>query len=104
MGPGHFFVAPVGSSLVSHLYLWKFFPKKIAKFFNFFLFQVKKISSGQVKKYLGQRQAGPVFTAGQKYAWIKSIFCCSSRVGSPIFGLGLENFPLKSQNFQFFSP
>jgi len=29
--------------------------------------QVKKISSGQVKKYPGQRQAGLLFTAGQKY-------------------------------------
>jgi len=32
----------------------------------------KKISSGRVKKYLGQRQVSLLFTAGQKYAWIRS--------------------------------
>jgi len=33
---------------------------------------VKKISSGQVKKYLGQRQVGFLFTLDQKYAWVGS--------------------------------
>jgi len=31
-----------------------------------------------------------------------SKFCCSDRVGSAIFGMGLENFPKKSQIFNFF--
>jgi len=44
---------------------------------------------------------------GQKIfhpAQVGSTFCCSGRVRSAIFGLGLdfENFPLKSQIYQFF--
>jgi len=39
---------------------------------NFFHPQVKKISSGRVKKYLGQRWVGPLFTASQKYAQVGS--------------------------------
>jgi len=34
---------------------------------------------------------------------VGSIFCCWGRVRSAIFGLGLENFPKKSKNFQCFS-
>jgi len=33
--------------------------------FQFFSYQVKKISLDQVRKYQGQRQFGPLFTAGQ---------------------------------------
>jgi len=40
--------------------------------FSFFSLGIKKISSGQVKKYLGQRRAGLLFTAGQKYAPVRS--------------------------------
>jgi len=36
------------------------------KFFNFFPFGSKKISSGPVKKYSGQRRVGLLFTVGQK--------------------------------------
>jgi len=39
---------------------------------NFLLFGPKKISSGWVKKYLGQGQVWPLFTAGQKYAQVGS--------------------------------
>jgi len=37
------------------------------------LLWVKKISLGQVKKYLGQSRVGLLFTAGQKYAVWKSV-------------------------------
>jgi len=30
---------------------------------------------------------------------VRSIFCCSGRVKSVMFGLGLENFPLKYAKF-----
>jgi len=32
----------------------------------------KKILSGRVKKYPGQGRVGPLFTVGQKYAWVGS--------------------------------
>jgi len=56
-----------GSGPVSHLWfiwvwIWKISPKNV-KFFNFFPFGSKKISSGRVKKYPGQRQVGLLFTA-----------------------------------------
>jgi len=64
-GSGQFFVARVGSGQPSLVWVWKISPKNI-KFFNFFPFRSKKISSGQVGKYPGQRQVGLLFTAGQK--------------------------------------
>jgi len=60
---GQFFVAQVGLGQVSHLWfgVWirKISPKN-PKFFIFFLL-------GRVKKYLGQRQVGLLFTAGEKF-------------------------------------
>jgi len=47
------------------VWVWKISPKNV-KFFNFFSIVSKKISSGQVKKYLGQRLVGLLFTAGLK--------------------------------------
>jgi len=61
----------LGCDWVSHL--WFGFGKnspKTTKFFNFFPF--KKISPGQIKKYLGQRWVGLLFTGGQKYARVGS--------------------------------
>jgi len=40
--------------------------------FWIFTHRVKKISSGQVKKYHGQRWVGLLFTVGQKYARVGS--------------------------------
>jgi len=65
MGPGQKFLTLVGSIFVvrvslgqvSHLWLG----------FGFGKFPLK-ISSGQVKKYLGQRRVGLLYTASQKYA------------------------------------
>jgi len=67
VGSCKFFVA-----WVSHLWFGfglglEKFPLKFQKL-QFFSLQIKKISSGRVKKYLGQRQVGLLFTAGQKYA------------------------------------
>jgi len=54
---GQFFAAWIS-------YLW--FGFEFGKFFNFFDFGSKKISSGWVEKYPGQRQVGHLITAGQK--------------------------------------
>jgi len=43
-----------------------------------------------------QKLYSPSYGFGSKkfdLGWAGSIFCCSGRVGSAIFGLGLENFP-----------
>jgi len=45
------------------------FPLKI-QIFQFISLRVKKISSVQVKKYLGQYRVGLLFAAGQRYARI----------------------------------
>jgi len=57
---------------VSHLWFGSGFGKFPLKIPNFLIFtlRVKKISLGRVKKYLGQRRVGLLFTAGQKYAWV----------------------------------
>jgi len=47
------------------------FPLEIP-IFSIFSLGVKKISSFWVKKYLGQRWVGLLFTAGQKHAWVGS--------------------------------
>jgi len=60
LDPGYFFGGWLESA--TSKYVKKF--HKYLTFFNFF----PKISSGQVKKYPGQRQVGPLFIAGQKYA------------------------------------
>jgi len=64
---GQFFVARVGSGQLFMVWawIWKISPKNV-KFFNFFPFGSKKISSGRVRKYPGQRQVGLLFIAGQK--------------------------------------
>jgi len=71
IGSGHFFY---NSSRVSHLWFRFGFGKFTLKSqtSQFFSLRVKKISSGHVKKYLGQRQVSLFFTAGQKYAWVGS--------------------------------
>jgi len=72
MSSGQFFVAPVGSAIYGISLGLENFSKNV-KFFNFFPFRSKKISSGRikkypgrVKKYLGQRWVGLFFTGGQK--------------------------------------
>jgi len=62
--PGQFFVARVGSNQPSMVWVWKISPK--CQIFQYFALRVKKISSGCVKKYPGQRRVGLLFTAGQK--------------------------------------
>jgi len=57
----------LGQTSLVWVLVWKIFPKN-PKFFNFFSFGSKKIPSGRVKKYPGQRRVGLLFTAGQKYA------------------------------------
>jgi len=47
------------------------FPQK-CQIFQFFSLQVKKISSGWVKNYLGQRPDNLLFNASQKYARVGS--------------------------------
>jgi len=64
---GQFFVARVVSGQQSMVWVWicKISPKNV-KFFNFFPFGSKKISSGRIKKYPGQRQGTLLFTVVQK--------------------------------------
>jgi len=64
-GSGSKFFDP---SRVSHLWFGFEFGKFPIKFFNFFPFRSKKISSGRVRKYPGQRRVGILFTA----AWVGS--------------------------------
>jgi len=76
MGPGQNFLTQVRSifccsgrvesAKMVWLWVWKISPKN-PKFCNFIPFGSKKISSGS-----GQRQAGLLFTLGQKYAQIWS--------------------------------
>jgi len=61
----------MGSGRVSHLLDLESFPQK-SQMFQFFSPRVKKISLGEVKKYMGQWRAGLLFSVGQKYAWIGS--------------------------------
>jgi len=67
VGSGQFFLARVGTGqpFIVWVWIWKISPKNV-NFFIFFSLPVKKIFSGQVKKYPGQRQVGLLFTAGQK--------------------------------------
>jgi len=51
-----------GQSFMGSVGIWKISPKNV----NFFPFGSKKISSGQVRKYPGQRQVCLLLTAGQK--------------------------------------
>jgi len=55
-------------------HLWIGFGKLPLKIPNFSIFlpSGQKISSGQFKKYPGQKRVSLLFTAGQKYAWIGS--------------------------------
>jgi len=55
----------LGQPFMVWVWIWKISPKNV-KFFNFFPFGSKKISSGRVGKYPGQRGVGLLFTAGQK--------------------------------------
>jgi len=60
---------------VSHLWFgFEFgkFPLKTSNFLIFLPFGSKKISSGWVNKYPGQRRVGLLFTAGQKQAQVGS--------------------------------
>jgi len=67
VGSGQFFVVLVksGQPFMVWVWIWKISPKNI-KFFNFFPFRIKKISSSWVGKYPGQQRVGLLFTAGQK--------------------------------------
>jgi len=70
MGPSQNFLNPVRLKRLATSGSTKFIPK-ITNFSICFL-QFKNISSGQVKRYPGQRQAGPLFTMGQFYAGARS--------------------------------
>jgi len=81
MGPGQNILTLVGSGQficgsgrVSHLWFGFEFGKFPLKMSNFSIFslQIKKISSGQVGKYPGQRRVGLLLTAGQKKARVGS--------------------------------
>jgi len=65
MGLGQIFLTRVRSAIYGLGLNLENFPWK-HQFFNFFPFGSKKISSGQVKKYLRRRQVSLLFTAGQK--------------------------------------
>jgi len=67
----NFFEARVrlGQPSMVWVWVWKISPKYFKFYFSL---RVKKISTGWVKKYLGQRQVGFLFTAGQKYARVGS--------------------------------
>jgi len=78
--PGQTFLTRVmeGSNFCCSGRVWlglKNFPKK-SQIFQFCPLG-KKISSGRVKKYLGQSRVGLLFTAGQKYVrvWSGPISC-----------------------------
>jgi len=73
IGPGQKILTWVGLGQPSMAWGWgwKISPKNI-KFLNFFPSRIKKISSGWVKKYPGQRRIGLLFTVDQKYARVGS--------------------------------
>jgi len=109
--PGQKIFLLFGSGRVCNF--WKIFLIKLI--FSIFCPEKSK-KSVLSQKYRGRSWVDPLFTSGQKYAQIGSgqgpsqlvmglgqkiltrvgsNFCCSGRVGSAIFGLGmdLENFP-----------
>jgi len=61
MDPGLNFLTCIGSVTFG---IGKFSPKILN--FSIFLFGSKKISLGQVKKYLGQRQGQPLINCGSE--------------------------------------
>jgi len=83
-GSGSIILDPGQPSMV-WVWIWKSSPKNI-KFFNFFPFGSKKISSGQVKKYPGQGRVCLLFTAGQKYARVGSGPISSSNLVVVVMG------------------
>jgi len=62
----------VGSGHPIMVWVWKISTTINPKIFNFWPLDKKKISSGWVKKYLGQRRADLLFTVGKKYALVGS--------------------------------
>jgi len=59
----------MGSAIFGLGLAFENFPLK-SQIFQFFALQVKKILSGQVKKYMSKSRVSLIFTAGQKYAWV----------------------------------
>jgi len=57
----NFLCLGLGQPFMVWVGIWKISPKNI-NFFIFFPFRVKKMPSGRVKKYLGQRLVGLLFT------------------------------------------
>jgi len=73
MGPGQKYLTWVGLGHPSLVWVWHLkISLKNPKFFNFLPFGSKKISLGQAKKYLCQSRVSLLFTAGQKYARVRS--------------------------------
>jgi len=68
---GQFFVARFESAIFGLGLGLENFPKK-SQIFQLRPLWVKKISLGQVRKYLGQRRVSLLFTAGQKYTRLGS--------------------------------
>jgi len=60
--PGQVNYLLLRSSQPSLVWVWKISPENF-QIFKFFPFESKKIFSSQVKKYLGQRRVGLLFTA-----------------------------------------
>jgi len=71
IGPGQVFDAQVRSGQVSHLWFRFGFGKFPLKIPNFSLW-IKKIASDWIEKYPVQRRFRLLFTAGQKYAWVRT--------------------------------
>jgi len=71
VGSGQYFISQIGAGQPSLVWVWKISHINISNFSICFP-SGQKISSVQVKKYLGQRRVGFLFTAGQEYAWVGS--------------------------------
>jgi len=71
MGPGQNFLTRVGSGWLSHLWFGFDFGKFPIRrqIFNFFLFRLKKISSGWVKKYPGHRWSASYLLRVKSKLW-----------------------------------
>jgi len=95
---GQFFVPRAGPGKVSNLWIWKISPKNPK--FSFFSLWVKKISTGRIKKYPVERRVGLLFTAGQKYACVRSGPICNFLTWNERRILFLPCTPLKGAAFQ----
>jgi len=62
----------LGQPFMVWVWIWEISPKNV-KFFNFFLFGSKKIFSGQVRKYPGQRRVGLLYCRSKvSSGWVRA--------------------------------